>query len=157
MQTRESNHLVYLKNKIMCFTLINYSYIDKTKVIITVNRQSSNSKLHLSPTTNKKIKCSPSTSQKKKIVTIKFSKDDEADKVEEHQFKSLIGCLIFLTATRPDIMFAISMLLRFMHYASEVHLQAVKQIVRYVKGTVDYGVKYTHSQNFQFHGYSDSD
>ena len=87
----------------------------------------------------------------------KFSKDDEADKVEEHQFKSLIGCLIFLTATRPDIMFAISMLLRFMHYASEVHLQVVKQIVRYVKGAVDYGVKYTHSQNFQFHGYSDSD
>ena len=87
----------------------------------------------------------------------KFNKDDGADKVEEHQFRSLIGCLMYLTATRPDIMFAVSMLSRFMHCASEVHLQAVKRIVRYVKGTVDYGVKYTHSQNFQFHGYSDSD
>ncbi|RZB85360.1 putative isomerase BH0283 isoform B [Glycine soja] len=58
---------------------------------------------------------------------------------------------------RPDIIFAVSMLSRFMHCASEVHLQAVKRIVRYVKGTVDYGVKYTHSQNFQFHVYSDSD
>ena len=54
-------------------------------------------------------------------------------------------------------MFAVSVLSRFMHCASEVHLQAVKRIVRYVKGTIDYGVKYTHSQNFQFHGYSDSD
>ena len=44
-----------------------------------------------------------------------------------------------------------------MHCASDVHLQAAKRIVRYVKGTVDYGVKYTYSQNFQFHGYSDSD
>ncbi|XP_014632951.1 uncharacterized protein LOC114420517 [Glycine soja] len=87
----------------------------------------------------------------------KISKDDRADKVEEHQFRSLIGCLMYLTATRSDIMFAVSMLSRFKRCASEMHLQAVKWIVRYVKGTVDYGVKYTHSQNFQFHGYSDSD
>ena len=79
-----------------------------------------------------------------------------ADKVV-HQFKSLISCLMYLTATRPDIMFAGSMLSRFMHCASEVRLQAVKRIMRYVTGIVDYGVKYTHSQNFQFHGYSDSD
>ena len=69
----------------------------------------------------------------------------------------IFGCLMYLTVIRPDIMFTVSMLSRFMHCASEVHLQAVKRIVRYVKGTIDYGVKYTHSQNFQFHGYSDSD
>ena len=55
---------------------------------------------------------------------------------------------MYFTTTRPDIMFAVSMLSRFMHCASEMHLQVVKQIVRYVKRTVDYGVKYTHSQNF---------
>nr|KYP31214.1 Retrovirus-related Pol polyprotein from transposon TNT 1-94 [Cajanus cajan] len=87
----------------------------------------------------------------------KFSKDDGIDKVEEHQFRSLIGCLMYLTAIRPDIMFDVSMLSRFMHCASEVHLQAANRIVRYIKGTVDYGVKYTHSHNFQLHGYSDSD
>jgi len=87
----------------------------------------------------------------------KFNKDDGAYKVGEHHFRSLIGCLMYLTATRPDTMFAVSMLSRFMHYASEVHLQVLKRIVRYVKGTVDYGVKYTQSQNFQFYGYSDSD
>ena len=87
----------------------------------------------------------------------KFSKDDGADKVDEHHYRSLIGCLMYLTATRPDIMFVVSMLSRFMHCANELHFQAAKQIVRYVKGTVDYGIRYSHSQNFKLHGYSDSD
>lgn len=52
----------------------------------------------------------------------KFSKDDGADKVDEQKFRSLIGCLMYLTATRPDIMFSVSLLSRFMHCASELHL-----------------------------------
>lgn len=87
----------------------------------------------------------------------KFSNDNGVEKVDEHYYRSLIGCLMYLTATRPDIMFAVSILSRFMNYSSEVHLQAAKRIVRYVKGTADYGIKYTHSQNFQLQGYSDSD
>ena len=87
----------------------------------------------------------------------KFSKNDGTNKVDEGQYKSLIGCLMYLTATRSDIAFAVSLLSRFMHYASELHLQAAKKIVRYVKGTISYGIKYSHLQNFMLHGYSDSD
>ncbi|RVX14481.1 Retrovirus-related Pol polyprotein from transposon RE1 [Vitis vinifera] len=58
----------------------------------------------------------------------KFSKDDGAEKVDESQYRSLIGCLMYLTATRPDIMFSVSLLSRFMHCASEVHFQAAKRI-----------------------------
>ena len=87
----------------------------------------------------------------------KFSKVDGADKVDEMHYRSLIGCLIYLTATRPDILFAVSILSRFMHCASEVHLQAAKRVIRYVKGTLDYGIMYSHSHNFKLHGYSDSD
>ena len=87
----------------------------------------------------------------------KFSKDNGANKVDEYHYRSLIGCLIYLTATRPDIMFAVSMLSRFMHCANEVHSQAAKRIVRYVNGTKDYGIKYAHYQNFKLHGYSNSD
>ena len=87
----------------------------------------------------------------------KFSKDDRAKKVDESQYKSLIGCLMYLTATRPDIMFAVSLLSRFMHCTSEVHFQAAKRIVRYIKGTTNYGIKYFYCQNFKLHGYSDSD
>ena len=56
----------------------------------------------------------------------KFCKDDGADKVDEMHCRSLIGCLMYLTATRPDILFAVSILSSFMHCASEVHFQATK-------------------------------
>ena len=59
----------------------------------------------------------------------KFSKDDGAEKVDESQYRSLIGCLMYLTATRPDIMFSVSLLSRFMQCASEVHFQAAKRII----------------------------
>ena len=74
----------------------------------------------------------------------KFSKDDGAEKVDESQYRSLIGCLMYLTATKPDIMFSVSLLSRFMHYASEVHFQTTKRIVRYIKGTTNYGIKYSY-------------
>ena len=87
----------------------------------------------------------------------KFSKDDGAEKVDESQYRSLIGCMMYLTATRPDIMFAVSLLSRFMHCASEVHFLAAKRIVRYIKGTTNYDIKYSYSQNFNLISYSDSD
>ena len=64
---------------------------------------------------------------------------------------------MYLTAARPDIMFAVSLLSRFMHCASEIHFQAAKRIVRYIKGTTNYGIRYTYCQNFKLLGYSDSD
>ena len=64
---------------------------------------------------------------------------------------------MYLTATRPDIMFAVSLLSRFMHCASEIHFQAAKRIVRYIKGTTNYGIRYIYCQNFKLLGYSDSD
>ncbi|KAF3626284.1 putative hexokinase-3 [Capsicum annuum] len=63
----------------------------------------------------------------------KLSKEDGTDKVDEGNFRSLIGCLMYLTATRPDILFVVSLLSRFMHCATEMHLQAAKRIIRYIK------------------------
>jgi len=87
----------------------------------------------------------------------KFIKEDGVDKVDEGYYRSLIGCLMYLTATRPDIIFVVSLLYRFMHCASEVHLRAAKRILRYVKGTLDYGVKFDKCTNFKLCGFSDSD
>jgi len=56
----------------------------------------------------------------------KLSKNDGADKVDEGYFRSMIGCLMYLTTTRPDILFVVSLLSRFMHDASELHLRATK-------------------------------
>ena len=59
--------------------------------------------------------------------------------------------------TRPDIINVVSLLSRYMHCASEIHFQAAKRIVRYVKGTIDYGLRFCQVKNFTLHGYSDSD
>lgn len=60
-----------------------------------------------------------------------------------------VACLMFLTATRPDIMHAVSLPSRYMHCASEVHFQAAKK-VRYIKGTIDYGIKLSKVRDFIF-------
>ena len=87
----------------------------------------------------------------------KFCREDGAEKVDERLYRSLIGCLMYLTVTGPDIMHAVSLLSRYMHCASEIHFQGAKRILRYVKGTVDYGIKFSQVKNFSLHGYSDSD
>jgi len=87
----------------------------------------------------------------------KLSKDDGVEKVDETYIRSFIGCLMHLTAKRHDILFVVSVLSRFMHCPSEVHLQAAKRVVRYIKGTITYGVKFQKSQPVKLCGYSDSD
>lgn len=72
----------------------------------------------------------------------KLSKDYGFDKVDEGHYRRLIGCLMYLTATRLNIMFAASLLSRFMHCPSETHLKAAKRVLRDIKGTIDYGVKF---------------
>ena len=52
----------------------------------------------------------------------KLSKKDDTNKVDEGYYRRLIGCLMYLTTTRPYILFVVSLLSRFMHCASEVHL-----------------------------------
>ena len=59
----------------------------------------------------------------------KLYKDDSTNKVDEGYFRSLIGCLMYLTATHPNIMNDVSILSQFMHYASELHLKAAKRII----------------------------
>ncbi|XP_057993123.1 secreted RxLR effector protein 161-like [Hevea brasiliensis] len=87
----------------------------------------------------------------------KLLKDDGSDKVDEGIYRSIVGCLTYLTATRPDILQSVSVLSRFLNCASEMHMKAAKRVIRYVKGTLDYGIKFTKCQNFKLQGYSDSD
>ena len=87
----------------------------------------------------------------------KFSKDDGAEKIDEALHRSLIGCLMYLTATRPDIMFTVSLLSRYMHCASELHYKAAKRVLRYIKGTLDHGIKFEKEDKLILHGFADSD
>ncbi|XP_058002241.1 uncharacterized mitochondrial protein AtMg00810-like [Hevea brasiliensis] len=87
----------------------------------------------------------------------KFCKEDGTEKVEETNYRSLIGCLMYLTIIRPDILHAMIILSRFLHCASELYLKVAKRVLRYVKGTLDHGILFQQSQDFQFLGFSDSD
>ena len=69
----------------------------------------------------------------------------------------MIGCLMYLSTTRPNILNVVSILSRFIHYASEMHLKASKRVIRYVKGTCDFGIKFTRSKEFELVGFSNSD
>lgn len=87
----------------------------------------------------------------------KLYENDGADKVDEGYYRSMIGCLMYLTATRPDILNVVSVLSRFMHWASELHLKAAKRVIRYIEGTTHFGVKFERSKDFKLVCYSDSD
>ena len=69
----------------------------------------------------------------------------------------MIGSLMYLTNTRPDIFFAMNSLSQFLTDLRHVHLITVKHILRYLKGTVDYGIKYEVNQKINLEGYVDSD
>nr|GEX15904.1 hypothetical protein [Tanacetum cinerariifolium] len=85
------------------------------------------------------------------------SKDDPDDAVNVHLFRSMIGSLMYLTASRPDIMFPMSACSRHQVTPLTSHLNAVKKIFKYLKGQPNLGLWYPRDSPFQLEAYSDSD
>ena len=69
----------------------------------------------------------------------------------------MMGSLLYLTASRPDIMFSVCMCVRFQADPKESHIVVVKRIFRYLNGTKDLGLWYPKKSNLSLCGYSDSD
>ena len=91
------------------------------------------------------------------ITSLKLSKDDEGSIVDPTLFKRLVGSLMYLTTTRPDIMYGVSLISRFMESPKDSHWQEGKRILRYVNGTKDLGIMYSTLENFKLIGYTDND
>ncbi|KAJ9555163.1 hypothetical protein OSB04_009777 [Centaurea solstitialis] len=72
-------------------------------------------------------------------------------------YRSLVGALQYLTITRPDLSYAVNQVSQFLHAPTVDHFQAVKRILRYVKGTISFGLMFTHSPSPTVLGYSDAD
>nr|GEV18580.1 copia protein [Tanacetum cinerariifolium] len=66
---------------------------------------------------------------------IKLTKDDEADSVDSSKYRGMIGSLLYLTASRPDIMFNVYLCACFQENPKTIHLEVVKRIFRYIRGT----------------------
>ncbi|GKA82760.1 putative ribonuclease H-like domain-containing protein [Tanacetum coccineum] len=84
-------------------------------------------------------------------------KDEEADNVDVHLYRSMIGSLMYLTASRPDITFAVCACARFQVTPKISHLHAVKRIFRYLKGQPKLGLWYPRDSPFDLEAFSDSD
>ncbi|GKC87295.1 putative ribonuclease H-like domain-containing protein, partial [Tanacetum coccineum] len=95
---------------------------------------------------------STSTDLKKRLV-----KDGDATDVDEHLYRSMIGSLMYLTASKPDIMFAVCACARFQVSPKSPHLLAVKRIFRYLKGKPSLGLWYSKDSPLELVAYTDSD
>lgn len=72
-------------------------------------------------------------------------------------YKQIVGSLMYLTATRPDIMHAVSLISRYMEHPCEMHLAAAKRIFRYLRGTIEYGLFNKKGEKSNLFGFTDSD
>ncbi|GKE01651.1 retrovirus-related pol polyprotein from transposon TNT 1-94 [Tanacetum coccineum] len=88
---------------------------------------------------------------------IKLTKDDEADSVDSSKYQGMIGSLLYLTASRTDIMFSVCLCARFQENLKTTHLEAVKHIFRYIRGTSHLGLWYPKGTEIETIVYVDSD
>jgi hypothetical protein len=88
---------------------------------------------------------------------LKLEKESGGNLVNSTNFRKLVGSLRYLTATRPDIVYGVGLISRFMDSPRQSHWQAAKRILRYVKGTIDEGIFYSSSAKLELIGYTDSD
>ncbi|KAK6149485.1 hypothetical protein DH2020_017010 [Rehmannia glutinosa] len=90
-------------------------------------------------------------------TNVKIDIDEKGKTVDESKYRGMIGSLLYLTASRPDILHAVCLCARFQSNPKESHMSAVKRIFRYLKGTIQYGLFYPKNENFSLKGYSDLD
>ena len=90
-------------------------------------------------------------------TTCKLSKHAEDTKVDPSLYRSMIGSLMYLTASRPDICYSVGVCARYQACPTESHLMAVKRILRYVSHTTDYGIWYSRDSTADLAGFSDAD
>ncbi|GJR88407.1 retrovirus-related pol polyprotein from transposon TNT 1-94 [Tanacetum coccineum] len=87
----------------------------------------------------------------------KLTKDEECESVDSTKYRGMIGSLLYLTASRPDIMFSVCLCARFQEDPKTSHLEAVKRIFRYIKGTTHLGLWYPKGTGIETVVYADSD
>ncbi|WVZ94453.1 hypothetical protein U9M48_040341 [Paspalum notatum var. saurae] len=83
--------------------------------------------------------------------------DEDGEAVDQKEFRGMIGSLLYLTATRPDIQFAVCLCARYQASPRTSHRQAVKRIFRYLKFTPELGLWYSSGSSLFLRGFSDAD
>ena len=90
-------------------------------------------------------------------TTLKLTKDENGVSVDPTLYRSMIGSLLYLTASRPDICYSVGVCARYQSDPKESHITAIKRIIRYISGTLDYGIWYLKDTDISLVGFSDVD
>jgi len=85
-----------------------------------------------------------------------LSREEERTPVDATKFKQVIGSLMYLIVTQPDLMYGVSLISRYMANPKESHWVAVKRILRYLKWTIEYGIFYQQEGKTGLTAYSDN-
>lgn len=90
-------------------------------------------------------------------TSCKLSKDEKYDLVDHTLWRSMIGSLLYLTATRPDILQAVCIVARFQADARQTHVIVMKRVFRYLRATLECGMWYPKGKDLTLISYSDAD
>ncbi|MCH79438.1 gag-pol polyprotein [Trifolium medium] len=88
---------------------------------------------------------------------LKLTKDEQGTSVDQSMYRSMIGSLLYLTTSRPDITFVVGVCAKYQAEPKMSHLTQVKRILKYVNGTCNYGILYSHGEDSTLKGYCDAD
>ena len=88
---------------------------------------------------------------------LKLLVDDSSELVDVTQYRQIIRSLMYLTNTIPDICFDVNTLSQYLVQPRQVHLIASKHVMRYLKGTIEFGLYYDGSHEYRLYGYIDAD
>jgi hypothetical protein len=90
-------------------------------------------------------------------TSCKLRKDDKSKDADQRLYRSMIGSLLYVTTSRPDVMQAVGQVAIFQATPKETHVMEVKRIFRYLKGTKDYGLWYPKGNDLSLVAYTDAD
>ena len=88
------------------------------------------------------------------ITGCKLSKEDEFKEFDQRLYRSMIGSLLYVTASRPDVMQVVGQVVRFEDTPKETHIIVVKRIFEYLKGTMEFGIWYPKGNEITLIAYS---
>ena len=99
--------------------------------------------------------CNPSNTPF--LSGVKLEEASSSPMVNNTLYRQLIGCLLYITHTQPDIYYVVSVALRYMDYPHEIHWRAAKRILNFVQGTRTHGIFYKAKSDLDLIGFTDSD
>ncbi|GKG09532.1 hypothetical protein Tco_0338278 [Tanacetum coccineum] len=91
------------------------------------------------------------------VERTKLDEDLSGTPVNQTKYRSMIGSLMYLTASRPDLVFAVCMCARYQSRPTKKHLEAVKRVFRYLQGSINMGLWYPKDTGMALTAYADAD